>query len=262
MAGETNTPASGSGDGSAAGSGQAASAQGPDGGGNPGNTPAVSGGGIDRTKLNPLIAGMNEEQMNEVFDTLFNAARNQNAGVPQHAQQVQEPAAPKIPDKESLREYFDPTSDKFDPMAVIGQVVEANYGGLLGDINKRALSGVEVAMRQQFTDFDKYKADIDQILAGRPATTISQQDYLAAYYMAKGARATEAEVRERQKPPTTATPSPQAIEPVVDPRDVLSPTEKEVAAIMFRGEADPEAAFRAARARATGGVTKVPGDKK
>lgn len=220
---------------------------------------------LDREKLNPLLRGMSEEQVNEVFDTLFSAVkRGPDSGVPSHARPAEPRVeAPKPVTKDELREAFDPNSEKFDPQAAIDRIVTQNYGGLLNDIGNRATSGMRVALKAQFPDIDDYQQGIDQVLQGRNPAQITQQEYVGAYLMAKGAKQVENEVRERTKKPATTTPSP-AVDLEAQERetqDKLSPAEEDVAKIMFRNSADPVAEFKRASALARNFKVKVPGDK-
>lgn len=263
MAGDADTTTAGGGDGTPSGSGQnpPASTAGGGSGGPPDNSQGGAGAAIDRSKLNPLISNLGEDQLNEVFETLFTAARNANSGVPAHAREP-EPKAPAAPQytRDELREMMDPSSDKFDPEAAILQVTSKNYGNLIQDLGTKALSAVELSVRQQFPDFDQYKGGIDQILRGRDPSTISQADMVGAYFMAVGAQKVEQERKERLKPPTTQPPSPAKDDATATPK--LSADEERAARIMFPEAADPNLAYTEAVGRMTKGVTKVPGDKK
>jgi hypothetical protein len=210
---------------------------------------------------------MDEDQLNEVFDSLFSAVKaGRESGVPDHAREQTPPVVPKAPDKDTLKAMFDVNSEHFDPQAAIDQIVTANYGGLLSDINSRSLSAVEVSIAQVYPDYMEYKADINKILAGKPPATISQNDLVGAYIMARGAKVVTKEMEARKAPPTTRTPSPSnSNEDGTPPNNgarKLSSDEEAAARIMFRGSADPIKAFRDAEAKAADfNKMKVPGDK-
>jgi hypothetical protein len=276
MVGEGSGANGGSGSGNPPGSGQGAGQGAPAGGAGAGDAGQSGGGsgsnagaaaGLDRSRLNPMLRGMDEDQLNEVFDTLFSAAKSgRESGVPAHAQEtVPKPEAPKLPTVDELKAKFDPSSDQFDPVAAIDQIVSVNYGGLLGDINQRSLSAVEVSIAQVYPDYMEYKADINKVLAGRNPTTISQNDLVGAYVMAKGAKVVQKELEDRKKPPTTRTPSANngsdegGTSSAKD--DKLTPEMEATARIMFRGSADPIKAFREAEAKSKDwSKMKVPGD--
>lgn len=272
MAGTTDTAAGGGGTGTAPAGGTTPSAGGAAGnGGNGGGTGGVNPGTnaadstkLDREKLNPLLKGMSEEQVNEVFDTLFSAVRRgPNSGVPEHAQERPRVEPPRPVTKDELREAFDPNSEKFDPQAAIDRIVTQNYGGLLSDIGNRATMGMKMALKSQFPDIDEYEAGINQVLKGRDPATITQQEMVGAYLMAKGAKQVEQEVQARTRKPAVTPPSVQE-DPEAREREreeSLSKDEEDVARIMFRNSADPVAEFKRTRNLAKNWKIKVPGDK-
>lgn len=273
MVGEGNSTAGASGSGNNPGSGQGAGDEGA--GGTGGDRQPGAGAGsdgrsassLDRTRLNPMLRGMDEDQLNEVFDSLFTAARaGRDSGVPGHArEETPRVEVPKPPDKDALKAMFDVNSEHFDPQAAIDQIVTANYGGLLSDINTRSLSAVEVSIAQIYPDYMEYKGDINKILAGRAPATISQNDLVGAYIMARGAKLVTKEMEERKKPPTTRPPSASNSNedgaPPSNGTRKLTSEEEGVARIMFRSSPDPIKAFREAEAKALDfNKMKVPGD--
>ena len=253
------------GNGGTGGSGNEGDAGGAPGSGTSAGTGAGSAAaaGLDRTRLNPILAGMTEDQLNESFEALFAAARERPMGVPDHARQPEAPAAPAKPTKEELREYFDPSSDKFDPEAAMRRVVDTNYGSLIGDINTRSLEGLKLALKQEYPDMDEYTKEMSVILQGRPAATLSQQDILGAYFMAKGVKVTSKEKSDRTKRPTTTAPSAPRLDEDEGgaPGEVkLTQEDERLARIMFRNSADPIAEFRRAYKVGTEFKIRVPGD--
>lgn len=234
------------------------------GGAGEGGSNAPGAGTLDRGKLNPLLRGMPEEQLNEVFDALMSAARKKDqapdmSGVPSHARPAQreEPAAPKMPTRDQFKEMLDPNHENFNPEVAFKAVVEANYGGLINDIGRNATAGIKGELRRQLPDFDKYEADIDTVLAG--SGNVSQAQMVDTYFRVKGLRQTQEEIAARQKPPVTAPPSPrkeQATEPAMSSEDI------EVAKVMFRGSADPIAEYKKAQQMMDAQHIRVPGDPK
>lgn len=272
MVDSTGSAASGGGTGTAATGGTAAAGTagaGGDGGGAGGGgngTNATDTTKLDREKLNPLLRGMSEDQVNEVFDTLFSAVkRGPDSGVPAHArQEAPKVEVPKPVTKDELREAFDPNSEKFDPQAAIDRIVTQNYGGLLTDISGRANMGMKIALRDKFPDIDQFEDGINTVLGNRPAQ--NEREYIGAYLMAKGARQveTETEARKTAAKPRTTQPSTQVDREAEERtnQDKLSPDEEQVARIMFRNSADPIAEFKRTAALARDFKIKVPGDKK
>ncbi len=241
------------------GQGSAGTGGGTGNGGAGAGAPNAGGTGtLDRNKLNPLLRGMPEEQLNEVFDALMTAARRpagqDMSGVPAHARPA--PAAPKVPTRDELKDMLDPNSEKFDPESAFKSVVEANYGGLLTDISRNASAGVKAEVRRQLPDFDQYEADIDTVLSGVP--NVNAAVIVDTYFRVKGLRTTQKEIEERARPPKTVAPSPakSSIESEISAED------QEIARVMFRGSADPIAEYRKAQQMMETQHIRVPGDPK
>lgn len=209
---------------------------------------------------------MPEEQISEVFDTLFEAVRHKPAGgrdlsgVPAHAQPAPVREEKKPITKEQLRKMFDPNDEEnFNPQAAMKMMVEENYSGILNDIGRNASVGMKAAVRTRLPDFDKYEQDIDTVLATYPPTQVTADLITNTYFQVKGYRQTEAEIRDRQKPPTTAPPSPARRE---EPAAVDDPEILAVARVMFPGSPDPLGELKKAEALMTKGHIRVPGDPK
>lgn len=210
----------------------------------------AAGGTLDKSKLPPVLRNLNEEQIADVWDTVFNAARanarndqgRDTSGVPSHARPTPAPA-PTPPTMEQLnaayKDYLDPTSDKFNPSAVFQDFIQRNYGGLLGGINKRSVEALYGNFRNQFADFKDYEGDINTVLANREPSSLSENDVLGAYYAAKGYRSTEKE-RQAANQPRTAAPSPKPEDDVNNqPGNKLTDMEKTIARSLYPNEADP-----------------------
>ena len=226
------------------------------GGNQPGSNPADAGtAGVDRSKLSPLLRGMTEDQINETFNSLFQAIR-QPVNQPPAAPKVE---APKPVTNEDVKERFDPMSDKYDPVGAVRDIAQANYGGLLEDISRRANAGMKQALKAQLPDFDKHEADIDKVLAGVPANQVTQELVAQTYFAVLGAKEAARIQGERNKPATTVPPSTQKPEetPVK-----LSPEEESVARVMFRGSQDPIKDYLEAQKKMDAGYQlKVPENK-
>lgn len=220
-----------------------------------GTPAAVPGsGGLDRTKLPTILQGMNEEQIGETFNTLFNAVRSPVERT------VEAPPPPKRLSADELKERFDTTSDKFDPRSAITELVNENYGGLITDISKKANEGMKTSFRTNIPDFKEHEADIDKVLQGIDPNLVSQQVMLDAYLRVVGAKSLKVKIGEATRPPTTHSPTPRKEEQ----DEKLSEEEINVAKVMFRGAADPIAEFRkASKMMGESGVSvKVPGEAK
>ena len=203
-----------------------------------------------------MLRGMTPEQLNETFESLFTALR----------QPVERQAAPQAPapapepelSNETVRDRFDPTSDKFDPIGAVRDITQRNYGGLIEDIGKRANAGMKESLRRQLPDFDKHEADIDRVLANVPANQINEQVLANTYFSVLGAKEAARIKGERDKPPTTRQPSTKKEE---TERPKLSSEEEQVARVMFRGSADPIKAYLDAQEKMEKGYQmRVPGD--
>lgn len=237
------------------------------GGGNGGGGAPPSGGaagaagspaGLDRSKLNPVLAALDEQQLNEAFDAMFQAARANGDRVRGSEPSREEaPPAPKLPTAEEIRRKFDPNDELFDPMSVIQQYTEAQYGPLLTGIAGRTTANMIANFRQQIPDFVDYEADVLRVLQGTDPRTLTTEQVVGAYYAAKGARITQKEIEERRKPPKTSEPSPRHEDG--EPKVKLTPEEQTAARKLFRHAADPEAAYIKAQSLVTGDFeVKVP----
>lgn len=217
-------------------------------------TPASNG--IDRGKLSPLIAGMSEQQINETFDTLFQAVRRPIDQTPPRPEAVRKPA----PTAEELKERFDPISEKFDPAGAVREMVETNYGGLIADMGAKANEGMFLSLRSSLPDFKDHEEDIRKVVKDVPPNMLNQQMLTNTYFSVVGAKEVGRKLREQQRPPTTVTPSTQQLENDTK----LSDDEKSVAHVMFRHTADPEGEYKKAQKMMDeGGFTvKVPGEVK
>lgn len=227
------------------------------GGQQPGAPPQNAGTpGVDRAKLNPLLRGMSEEQLNETFESLFQAIR-------QPVQQQQAPA-PKPPEPEPLtndgvRDRFDPNSDKFDPIGAVRDITQRNYGPLIEDIGRRANAGLKENLKRQLPDFEKHEKEIDQVLQQYPANQVNEAVIAQTYFAVLGAKEAARIQQERNKPATTVPPSTQKQE--VEPTK-LSADEEAVARVMFRGAEDPIKAYLDAQKKFEAGYSlKVPESK-
>lgn len=206
---------------------------------------------------------MPPEQINEVFETMFSALRKTSetkpelSGVPSHARPAAAPAAAAEPTMDELKAAFDPNSDSFNPKAMVARIVDANYSGIIGDISRNASAGLKSELRQQLPDFKDFERDIDEVVSAIPPSQVTSQSYLQAYFAVKGLRATQREIQDRAKPPSTVPPSSPKL--VVD--DVkVSDEDRQVAAVMFRGAADPVAEYKKAQKMMEVQVMRVPGD--
>jgi hypothetical protein len=204
---------------------------------------------------------MPPEQINEVFETMFSALRKTSgpdlSGVPAHAKPVVERTEPKKPTMDELKAAFDPSSDTFNPEAMVARIVDANYGGIVADISRNANAGLKNEIRSQLPDFKEYEADVDNLVSAMPAGTVNQGSYLQAYFTVKGFKQTQKEIADRAKPPTTVVPSA----PRVEGDDLkMSQEDMDVARVMFRGAADPIAEYKKAAKMMESQNIRVPGD--
>lgn len=240
-----------------------------------GGTPAAEPSPFDRAQLHPALRDMSPTEITELFETMAttiktvqsqatSAARrdpmDELSGVPAHARPAEPPPARRTaPTKDQYKEMLDPQSEHFDPETAFRAFAEANYGGLVGDINARTIRGLFGTFRTEFPDFKDYEADVMQGLQGRDPASLSERDVLQTYLTAKGLRATMAERSERaRKATTTQPPSPTQDKPKVAD---LTPLEEEIAHKMFRRmESDPVKRLEryrefAARDEKDGGLT-------
>ena len=254
----TNADGSASGAGEGASGTQPAGSGGPaggEGGSNGGGAPGTNAGGLDRSRLAPLLQSMSEEQINDTFNTMF-AAMRRPAEVPP-APRIE---APKAPSREDLKERFDTMSDKFDPDGAVRDLVTANYGGLISEIGQKANEGMYMSLRATLPDFDKHEQDVRTVLKDVPANQINQNTLMNTYFSVVGAKTVGEQIKSRQAAPTTRQPSNQKAE---DAGPNLTKDEEEVARVMFRNSADPLADYKKALKMVDEGSmsVKVPGDK-
>lgn len=231
-----------------------------------------SAAGLDRSKLSPVLAGMDEDQLNEVFDTMFTALKTKReepdySGVPAHARPREEPK-PAEPTQDQLKEAYrkmlDPQSDDFNPMAAFQDIMKRTTGPLMGSINQRAIAGMMSSFRDnvEYPDFKEHERDIAQVLAKKDPTTLSESDVIGTYLMVVGAKQIDEKRKAAKKPPTTVAPSPDVIKPPVKTAvSQLDEMELSVARAMYRGKAktDEEAATMYLKdADLEGASVKVP----
>lgn len=252
----------------AGGGGAADGAQGGEGGGagtggGQGGAPAGGGAGaggaasLDRSKLSPVLQALDETQLNEAFDAMFQAARANGDRVRNNEAPARvEPIAQVMPTAEEVRRKFDPNDEMFDPMSVIQQYNEAQYGGLLTGIASRTTANMISNFRTEIPDFQEYEGDVLSVLKGVDPRTLTAEQVVGAYYAAKGARITQKEIQERKKAPTTTTPTPRHED--AEPKVKLTSEEKTAAQKLFRHAADPEAAYIKAQSLVGNFEMKVP----
>lgn len=233
---------------------------GPGGSGDGGKSePGPAGmGDFNREELDPALRGLNAKSMNELFMALL----RQNG---QNSRAEAEPAAPPKPVEElNYKELLDPNHENFNPQKAFAAFVEQNYGGLIGDINKRSVQGLYSRYKSQIHDFDEYEADIESALSKRDPSSLSDKDVLGTYLTLKGARTLAKERLERATQAGTSTHKPSAPNDDKKPGDdiVLSDDQKTVAKVMFSNEADPEAKYKEWKTKADAGPheLKVPLD--
>lgn len=209
---------------------------------------------LDRSKLNPVLQTLEPEQLNELFNTLLTGLQR-----PPAAEAVPTPVPePKPLDKAALKEMMDPTSDKFDPEKAVGMIADRNYRPLIGEINKRALSGTFARFGREFPDFDQAVPEIEKTFKGRDPTTISEADVFGVYLTWKGLQIVQKEQAEKAKQKGATTVQPSA--PKVETGKVeLTELETNVAKRMFPNSKNPVADYVAAREKMDSGMQlKVP----
>ena len=196
---------------------------------------------FDRTKLNPVLRSLDEEELNQVFDTLLQTVRQGPSNQPQS---VQAPIAPPEPEPD-YKELLDPNSEQFNPQAAFQGFVKKNYGTLLGDINQRSLDSVFLNMAQQFPDFREHEGDIRNILKQRDPLSLTQMDVLGTYYAVKGAKVTNEQLKQKRTAAaaSTVTPTPSAPKEH-QPEIQISAVEQQIAARMFPRAKDPVAEYK------------------
>lgn len=235
--------AGGGGDGGAGAGGAGAS-------GKPGTEGAGGEQAFDRAKLHPALRDMTPEQITNLFEDMANGLRarptappadggEQSLGLPGRVPPKPREEPTKL-SKEQLKEYFDPNSEKFDPGAAVVALGQENFGNLLGDINRRSITGLFGTFRSDIPDFKDYEADIQTALQGRDPASITERDVLGVYLQAKGLRHTLKERADRAAKSATTlapTPDPKDKKPESEP---LSALEEQVADRMFREEESSE----------------------
>jgi len=198
--------------------------------------------GLDKTKLHPVLQGLDEGQVNDLFNTLYSVA-SRGAAEPV---KVVEPAKPAV-DNDRIKKLMDPSDPDYNPAAAIGEVVRANVAPVMSDINTRAMVGVEQKLVELYPDFGDLRPDIDKIFSGRDRGTISPQELESGYFVVKGARQAKAErdTREKASKVTTAEPTPSAR--TSDGKRGLSPDEKSMAKKFYPNLSAAEAEKKYAR---------------
>lgn len=239
------------------------------GGGNGGATGAGASGagtggegaagekGLDRSKLNPIIKGMSEEQINGLLDEMVLAVSTRKPA-DGGAQTPPKPVVPTGPTEAEIREMFDPASDKFDPAAAVRKIAEANYGPVIADIGRNAAEAVFTQFRSEYPDFKDYEQDIRKVLKDSGVAAPTPQQINTVFMATKGHRIT---MKEKESRATARTAAPSAPKEPAEPKVIeLDEQEKRVARRMFSGSADPEKDYRDYVARLDAGDTtmKVP----
>lgn len=209
--------------------------------------------GFDRSKLNPVLRSMNEQELNDVFDTLLQSVR-------QAPQAQVEPPKPQVQPEPDYKELLDPNSEKYNPKEAFQNFVQHNYSGLLGDINQRSLDAVFINMAQQLPDFRDYEQDIRTVLKSRDPLSLTQQDVLGTYYAVKGVRQTQEMLKKRREAAATGTAAPKVSPPKdEDVEPDLPANQVRIAQKMFPRAADPVAEYKKFMKRDTEGFEmKVP----
>lgn len=199
---------------------------------------------------------MGPQQINDLFLSLVRRTATAGGNTPEPTQQ---PPAPKA-EPLNYKELLDPNHDNYNPEAALKGFVEANYGSLIGDINKRSVKGMFGNYRQQIHDFGDYEADIEKALEGRDPATLTDKDVIGSYFTLKGHKQfmTERADRAKQAGSSTHPPSPgQSNEgaPVE-----LDDEAREVAKVMFGNKTDPEGEYKKWKEKSDQGpmTLKVP----
>lgn len=195
---------------------------------------------LDRAKLHPILAGMSEEGMNDLFETLTTAVRS--GGVKPSAEEpvVTAPEPPKPATADEVKDAFDVNSDAFNPVAMITKTIEQNYGPLIEGLATRGMHGLHSSMQDQFPDYSDFKDEVTAELNKIPPTQVTDQLVLNVYLRQKGLRQAQKERKERADTAGTATLTPSVPEVPVKKALELDELQKTVARQMFRGSADPE----------------------
>lgn len=197
---------------------------------------------FNREELDPAIRGMGPKQLNELFMGLLQQA-GRNGGRNDEPAPRSEPAKP--PEPINFKELMDPSNEKFDPEGAFKQFVEQNYGGLLGDINKRSVQGLYTRYAGSIHDFKDYEADIEKALEGKDPASLSDRDILGTYLTLKGAKTLAKERQEMAQKAGSSTHHPSAPNEQVPDEVVLSDEMKQVAKVMFGHKEDPEGEYKA-----------------
>lgn len=200
----------------------------------------AGGGSLDRSKLSEPLRNLNEDQINQVVETLFTAVsrRGADAAPPPRAE---EPPAPTADD---YKEMFDPSSERFNPAAAIADVVQRNYGGLIRDIGQRATTAVYSRYREEYPDFKEYEKEVSQALQASGVVNPTDAQIQGVYFAAKGQRAALKERQARAAAASAPAPSPANMRGEVPREEPLDDEEKLVARRMFPNAQDPEKAYR------------------
>lgn len=260
----------GEGQGGGSGSGSPGSGQPGADGGAAGGTGQGEGGAppdgtqvLDRSKLNPLIQRMSEDQINDTVTMLLRASMEKEGSAGGNTTVAAPPPPPALPSADEMKDAFDPTSPNFNPVEMVKKITEANYSGLLSDISGRANGAMKMGLRDKLPDFVEHEGEIDTALKNVPPAQITQDLLFDTYLRVKGLKATAEMMKQRQAPPSTRPPTPKVEDGEPGGSTKLSAQEEAVAKDMFRGAADPIASYQKAKAMLDGGELKikVPGDK-
>lgn len=214
-----------------------------DGGTGQSGAAGVGGSEFNRDELDPALRGMTAKNINELFLGLL-SQQGRNGGRSEEAARPEPKAAVEPP---NYKEMLDANHDNFNPEAAFKAFVEQNYGGLLGDINKRSVQGLYSRYKSEIHDFGEFEADIEKALAGKDPTTLSDNDVLGTYLTLKGAKTLQKERQERATAAGSSTRKPSAPAGGEGPPEddiVLSDQQKQVAHVMFGGKDDPEGEYK------------------
>lgn len=208
----------------------------------PGNESGVE---FNPNELHPALRGMKPTEITELFESMATTIREQAHRPASREPTPQTPATPPVRKqrtKDEWRKLLDPSSDDFDPEAVVTEIADRNYGKLLGDINTRAIRGMFSQFRTEFHDFHEFENQIGEAFKGADPTQITETQVLQAYLTAKGMKHLQTERQQaKSKTTTTKAPTPQAPE---KKEPDLSEAEVSIARKMFRKAEDPIKAYR------------------
>lgn len=200
-----------------------------------GTPPAGGTSGLDRTRLDPRLAHLNEGEINSVFNTMMEAIATRSGAPAAPAA----PAAPPAPPPD-LRPRFDPNDPNYDPEGAVREIFTRNYGPLANDIATRANEAVYMNYRSQYPDFHKFEKDVRSALnaAGTPG---SPEQIGSLYFAFKGQEITRREAADRHAASTQPPAPPRREEPQAV---ALSAEEERVARILYRNHVDPIGEYR------------------